>query len=358
MSTPATQPPHTAWPRAVVLGIVLAAVVGLIVMAFSWPSVTSSPRDLPIAIAGSGEQVDAVASALEQNAEGVFAITTVADRDAAVALIEQRQAYGAIILVDTPEVLTASAASPASNQLMVQLHAQIQAIVQEAVDAQATAAGITPPDVTVALTDVVPLASTDSRGTGLTAAAFPLVLGGMIGGIAITIAISGVWRRVVALFAYAIVAGLVITSILQGWFGVLQGDYLTNTAAFSLTLLAMGATIVGFGAIFGRPGIAVGPVLFLLIANPIASAAAPKEFLPAPWGEIGQWLPPGAGVTLIRDLSYFPSANATFPWLVLTAWSVGGLILAAVGHYRNAGRLVLEEPASETDTTPEAASIA
>jgi hypothetical protein len=36
----------------------------------------------------------------------------------------------------------------------------------------------------------------------------------------------------------------------------------------------------------------------------------------------------------VRELSYFPNANTTFPWLVLTGWVVGGLLLALVGHFR------------------------
>jgi len=75
----------------------------------------------------------------------------------------------------------------------------------------------------------------------------------------------------------------------------------------------------------------------LLFANPISAAAIPKEFIAEPWGEVGQWFPPGAAATLVRDLSYFPAADTTFPWLVLGAWAVGGLLLSVVGHFRTAG---------------------
>ena len=78
-------------------------------------------------------------------------------------------------------------------------------------------------------------------------------------------------------------------------------------------------------------------MLFLLIANPISSAAQPKEFLPEPWGAIGQWFPPGAGATLIRNLSYFPHANSMFPWFVLSLWALVGILLGVLGHFRTAG---------------------
>jgi len=341
---PATAP--TPWARSALLGVALAAVVGIIVIAFSWPSVTANPRDLPIAITGPQTLVDPVASAITEQADGAIALTVVDDRDAAVAAIERREVYGAIVLAappTSPEVLSSSAASPVTHQLMTQLRAQLQELAQASAAQQAAAMGITAPTITVELTDVVPLLASDPRGSGMVAAAFPLVLGGMIGGIALTLAIGGAWRRIVALLVYSVVGGLVIPAIMQGWFGVLAGDYAMNAIAFCLALLAIGAPIVGFASLVGRAGVAIGPILFLLIANPISGAAAPKEFLPAPWGDVGQWFPPGASATLIRDLSYFPDAAIAFPWLVLGTWALGGLVLAALGHFRNAKPLVIED---------------
>jgi hypothetical protein len=90
----------------------------------------------------------------------------------------------------------------------------------------------------------------------------------------------------------------------------------------------------------------------LLVANPISAAALPKEFLLEPWGAIGQWFPPGAAATLMRELSYFPAADMLFPWLVLTAWAVGGILLSLVGHFRDSRVL----PSGESAETGEADS--
>lgn len=338
------RPAPTSRGRSVLLGIALAALVTVVVLAFSWPSVASEPRSLPIAVVGPEQAVSQLAGAIEQQG-GALELESVEDRDAAVTAIERREVYGAIVLGPAPEVLTASAASPAVSQLLsgvaVQLQSQLAA-QQAAQSEQAGAAGAAipaaqAPEVTV--TDVVPLLDTDPRGSGIVAAAFPLVLGGMIGGIAISLGAHGARRRVLALVVYAIAAGLAVAGIMQGWFQVIAGDYLLNASAFALSLLAIGAGIVGAATLIGRAGVAVGPIVFLLFANPIASAAAPKEFLPGSWGEIGQWFPPGAGATLVRDLSYFPEAPTAFPWLVLAVWAGGGLLLTAfagVLHRRRA----------------------
>ncbi|WP_308797039.1 ABC transporter permease [Agromyces silvae] len=336
---PPTTATHTPIARVIALGIGLAALVSVIVLAFSWPSITAAPRDLPIAIAGPAEAVTAAEQAVDDAQPGVIAFDTVVDRDAAVDAIEAREVYGAIVLGPEPEVLTSSASSLVVVQLLTALGGQLEQGVnaQAAAAAQAAGAPSAPPHIDVAVTDVVPLADTDPRGTGLSAALFPLVLGGMIGGIAISVVVIGALRRLLAVGVYALVGGLALAAILGPWFGALQGELWLNTVAIALALAAIAAPITGFVALFGRAGIAVGPIVMLLFANPISGVALPKEFYPVPWGEVGQWFPPGAAATLVRELSYFPAADMTFPWLVLVAWAVGGALLSVVGHFRTAG---------------------
>ncbi len=321
----------------------LAAVLAVIVLAFSWPSVTAEPRDVPIGITGPESAVAAVEANIAAAAPGAIAFEPYDDRAAAVRAIETREVYAAIVLGPNPELLTASASSPVVTQLVTGIGAQLERGLQAQADPGA-------PTVTLTVTDVVPLSSDDPRGTGFTAAMFPLLLGGMIGGIGISVAVVGALRRVLAVGAYAVVGGLVLTAVLQSWFGSLQGNWGLNAVAIALTITAIAAPITGLVAILGRPGIALGPVLFMLIANPISGATLAPQFLPGPWGAIGQWFPPGASATLLRDLSYFPAADATVPWLVLALWAAAGLVLSVVGHV-NGGRTV-ESATRDTAAAP------
>lgn len=323
----------TPWRRVIGIGVALAAGIAIVVLAFSWPTITSEPKNLPLVVVGPDAQVAALEGALDERAAGLFDVSVVGDRDAAVDAIETRHAYGAVVLGPEPEVLTASAASPLVAQQLNAFAQALQGQLQAAVAAQVPE-GVTPPVITVDVTDVVPLAAADPRGVGLVSASFPVVLGGMFGGIILTVALVGVVRRLVALAVYVVVAGLTIAAIMQDWFGVLQGEYLLNAGVLAAGLLAIGAPIIGFAALVGRAGVAIGPVVFLLFANPISSAAQPVEFLPEPWGTVGQWFPPGADATLLRDASYFPAADTTFSWLVLFGWATAGILLALVGHFR------------------------
>lgn len=336
MSSSAAHPtaPHAPWRRVAGLGVALAAGVALIVLAFSWPSVTSEPKGIPLVVAGPDAQVAVLVAALDQRDAELFDVTVVDDREAAIVAIETRDAYGAIVLAAEPEVLTASAGSPIVAQQLTAFATALQGQLQAAVAAQAPD-GVTPPVVTVTVTDVVPLADTDPRGSGLVSAVFPIVLGGMLGGILISTVLAGAARRLVALGVYVVLAGLTIAAIMHGWFGVLPGQYLPTAGVIAAGLLAIGAPIIGLATLIGRAGIAIGAVLVMLIANPISSAAQPVEFLPEPWGAVGQWFPPGAGATLLRDASYFPAADTTFPWLVLLGWAAAGILLAFAGHLRS-----------------------
>ena len=329
MSTTAPVQHAPSFGRAIAIGVALSAAIAVVLIAFLWPIVTATVKSLPIAIVGPSAQVEQLEAALDERAPDAFVVTALDDRDAAVDAIETREVYGAIVLdPQSPEVLTASAASPAVAQQLSGFAPALQAQLAAALAAQ----NITPPaPIVVEVTDVVPLAETDERGAGLAAASFPLLLGSLLGGIGISLAMTGAARRLVALAVYAVVAGFSIVGILQGWFGVLQGDFLVNSGAVALALLAGAGAIVGLASILGRAGVPIGAVLLLLIANPISSAAQPVEFLAAPWGAVGQWFPPGAAATLLRDLSYFPAADATFPWLVLAGWAVAGLALVALG---------------------------
>jgi hypothetical protein len=323
---------QTPVPRIVAVAIALAAVLTVIVLAFSWPAVTSDPRDVPLAITGPAPAVAAVEQAVSTAQPGAIAFTEVADRDDAVRRIQAREVYGAIVLGAQPEVLTASAASTVTNQLLTGLRAQLQAQLS----AQAQAQGAAPAQVKI--TDVVPLSTGDPRGVGLTAAMFPLLLGGMIGGIGISVAVIGALRRVLAVLLYSAGGGLLLAAVMQNWFGSLQGNWWGNAGAIALSIAAIAGPITGLVALVGRAGIAAGPVIFMLVANPMSGATLPPQFLPGQWGRVGQWFPPGASASLLRDLSYFPAASALFPWLVLGGWAVAGLMLSVAGHARRRPR--------------------
>jgi hypothetical protein len=131
---------------------------------------------------------------------------------------------------------------------------------------------------------------------------------------------------------YAALAGLVGTFVLQQWLGILPDHYLANAAAIGLFALAASAVVAGLGSVVGYPGIGLGALLVFLVANPLSAVSAAPELLPQPWGEVGQWLPVGAGATLLRSAAYFDWAGAARPAAILAGYAVIGLVLVAAGR--------------------------
>lgn len=335
----------------------LVGVLTLLVLAFLWPAATSQPRGIRVAVTGPPAAVAALGGTL--TAGQVFEVTPVPDRAAAVAAVESRDVVGGLVLGSAPEVLSASAAGTQLSQAMTTLAGQVQQALQAQADAAAAATGHPAGRVTVAVTDLVPLSPDDPRGVGFMVGMFPLVIGGILGGAGLWLAVSGPRRRTTAIIVYAAGAGLALAAVMRSWFGTLQGSWWAQAAAVALILAAIAAPVAGLAGRLGWPGVPAGAVLMLLLGNPLSGVTVPEQFLPAPWGAVGQWLPPGAAASLLRDLSYFPSADATRPWLVLGSWSLAGLALSLVrparyslvtGENRSSSRLVPDEPKSTLAT--------
>ena len=67
-----------------------------------------------------------------------------------------------------------------------------------------------------------------------------------------------------------------------------------------------------------------------MLGNPFSGATSAPEMLPRPWGQIGQWLPPGAGSTLLRSVAYFGGTRSAGLWATLAIWAAAGLAMVAL----------------------------
>ncbi|MFD0744004.1 hypothetical protein ACFQ1L_20880 [Phytohabitans flavus] len=223
---------------------------------------------------------------------------------------------------------TAPAASPTVATLLTQASAQLN--------------GGQP----VRTVEVVPLDPDDPRGTGFASGFLPLAITSLLAGIAVYFLVRGRGPRLTGLLGYAVLAGLVSAAVLQFWLGVIPGTYLLNAAAIGLFTLAVAASVSGLAAVLGEPGIGLGALVVFLIGNALSGVAAAPQLLPQPWGEIGQWLPIGAGGTLLRSTAYFDGAGGTTAVWILAAYALAGLVLVALGRAR-AGSHEATTPAEE-----------
>ncbi|MPZ60249.1 MAG: hypothetical protein GEU93_02900 [Propionibacteriales bacterium] len=324
----------SSWRRVAGAVVLLTAIISLLLTAFAWPATRSEPRDLPIAVAGPEPMAQQVAAALAEERPGAFEVDVVADRDSAEQAILDRDAYAAFVLSPDgpPEVLTASAASPAVAQVVNQIAQRLAA--EQAPEATAP----------VPVTDVVPLPDDDPRGAGLTAGALPLVLGGILAAALLTQMLQGAVRRLVGALSFAVLGAVAMSAILQLWLGSLEGDYWANVGVTALSIAATSTTILGLEWSFGNPGLGLGAAVMMLLGNPLSGMASAPEMLPSGWGELGQLLPPGAAGTLLRSTAFFDGAGAAGPVTVLASWVAIGFALCLLGSLRS--RVRRTQPAS------------
>ena len=314
-------------PPVAVVVVLLTAILTVLLIAFAWPSARSAPRDVPLAISGPAAAVSQVQGGLEKAMPGGFEFTAVTDRAAAVKAIEDRDAYGAIVLdQQAPEVLTASAGGPAVAQILTQLSGRLAA---------------ENPGVQVKVTDVVPLPAEDPRGAGLAAGALPLVLGGILAAALLTQLVKGGARRMAGAISFAVTGALALAAVLQFWLGSLEGNYFANAAVIAMSIGAISLTLLGLEWILGTPGLGLGSAVMMLLGNPLSGMTSAPEMLPGGWGTLGQFLPPGAAGTALRSVSFFDGAGSGRSFVVLTCWLALGLVLCGLGAMRSRARSVV-----------------
>lgn len=300
----------------------LTAALSVILVAFAWPTSQLKPRHLPIAVVGPAGAADQLAAVLARAAGAdAFDVKALGSRDAAVAAIENREVYGAVVAAPTSaQMLVCSAASPIVAQMLTQVGSQLAA----------------PSGAPPAVTDVVPLPEDDPRGAIFAAGAFPLVIGGIAVGVALALRVPGRARRLLAGVGVAGTSGLARAAVQQYWFGALGGSYRANAGVYALAVSAMAAAVVGLHNLLGLPGLVLAAATILLLGNPLSAITSAPELLPDGWSLLGQLLPPGAGGTALRSTAFFHGVGVVAPLLMLAVWLLVGAGLAALPLHRSA----------------------
>jgi hypothetical protein len=307
---------RTPWGQVAALATGVALLIAVVITAFAWPAVNTAPRGLPVAVVAPPPVVEQVTGLVAQRAgDDALEVTVLPDRSAAEQAVLGREVYGAIVLgPDGGEVLTASAAGPAVAQLLTQLAASIP---EEA-------------GGPARVTDLVPLPEDDPRGVGLASAVLPLVIAGIVSGVLASQRVRGTGRRIATVLAVAVLAGVVLTLVLQTWLGAIGGGFWAVSGVLALGAAAIGSILLGLFRVLGVPALVLGAATMVLLGNPLSGVASAPEMLPAGWGQLGQALPPGATGTALRSVAWFDGAGSTTAVTVLAGWLVVGLALALV----------------------------
>ena len=310
-----SDPGPTPWQHLVGMAFGLTAALCVLVIAFVWPATSMAPHEVPIVVAGPPAAAEQVQATLDSAHPGAFDVTGVADEAAARAAIGDRDAYGAIVF-----------GQPAHGADGIRRVAARRAAAQPDRDR------------------VWPGRNhgTGRLGGGRRRRCRPAIRVGsgwrrwrcrwswavIAVGVAMARAVRGVSRSVIGTVGVASLAGLALAGIAHGWFGVLDGNYWAEAGTIALGIGSVALALIGLNAVLGVRGIALGGAVIMLLGNPLSGITSAPEMLPTPWGQLGQWLPPGAAGSLLRSVSFFGGAGGWGPFWILVGYAVGGVLLA------------------------------
>lgn len=302
----------------------LLAVLALLVAAFAFvgsnveANHAPKPHHVPVGIIGTAATYAAAESAFAQGAPGAYQFRIYSSLGTARKGILNREVYGAYRPGPPPLLLVASAASPSVARLL-----------QQTFSAASNAQGRT-----LAVSDLVPLPSSDSGG----ATGFSMVLSLMVIGIMGSTVIYLLSRQcppalwLAAIFALGIGAGLLSSLLTNFIIGAFHGQFMAVWGVAALFVLSLALPIAAFQMLLGTAGSLIGFVAFIIIGNPASGGSSAPELLPGFWSALSQVLPPGAATTALRDIVYFHGHGATRELLVMAAYAILGASVTLIVH--------------------------
>jgi hypothetical protein len=302
---------------ALVVTLIITVVAALFAGTYSWAMGDPQPHDIPIGVVTSSYTAGQLERELEARTGTTFQVSTYDTEGAAQRAISRQEVYGAVVeQPDRTARLYVSSASGASIARLLQSDALLlgQSL-----------------DVPITVIDTHPLGPKDPNGLVLFYVALAAVIIGFVGAIqtrvnAAKLTLGGelLWdvvRSVLGGFAIAFTVGPLL--------GVLPIPFLPVWGVLALTMLIAGATYSFWRVLIGaRWAMLPTWFIFVLISNPSSGGAVAPELLPPFYEFMGRWLPTGATVRAVRDLTYFPGDLHAEPYIVLGVW-----LVAAVGLF-------------------------
>lgn len=305
--------------RAFAPQILIGLVGGLMLtLLFLWLAIAGSavppaPHNVPVAAVGPGPAVTRLAAGLQRGGFHVIAAPTEAQ---ALELVQTRNA-DAIVNLDTRQLQTAQAASPAAARALPQALAALH----------------------LQVTDIKPLAPGDPIGLGLMFISLASTVGGISSGVALAFmlknrrpaSLADAGSRTLLIAVFCGLQALLIAAVADGVLGYGGAQLLTVWAFSTLLSVAAMAVTVAFIAAFGLFGVLAAAVPIMFFGVPASPLPGPWNWQPAVFRVLGPFGPFGAATNGDINGIFFPQASqAENLWVLLGLW-IGVPVLLLLG---------------------------
>ena len=301
------------------LTVVVVAFISSYASALGKPS----PRHVPVAV----NAPSAVLGKLE--ASPLLRVYPVVDLARARSMVEDRTAYGALLLPRTgpATLLVANGGGHAVATMLMQLGQQV-----------ARARG-----TTLTTVDLAPTSPNDPNGTVEFYCIAFLFLGGAIGATVLgrvagpVRGLRGALARLGLVLVYAGLLSVVVTFFADIVFGDLVGHFGLLFLTLWLFVVAVCLAVTGLSALVGLASIVLVLVLIIL-GNPSSGGAVPRPLLNGFYSGLNPVTPQGAALSALRGVQYFGDSGIDLGLLCLLIWALAGLALLGAAVFRDALR--------------------
>ena len=321
--------------------IALMVVVAVIGMVFAGSFLGAlhhvEPHGVPVAVVAPGGAADRLGAMMDARAEGAFDLNGYASEANAREALMNRD-------VDAVFVPGAPGAQGGAKLIVAGATGRIEnGVLTEAFTGVGRATG-----QPVTVEDAAPLPPGDNNGISAIFFVITTVIPAVLMAVAFAFAVpaAGAWRRLGLLLTGSVVVGGAITWVGAGIVGALTGAPLALWGVTSLLVFAVGAFTAGAFRMVGPAGAGLTALLLVPIGLPASGGPMGPRFIPEWYAAFGEWLPPAAAISAVRNVVYFDGNALGRPLLVLAAWAVAGVVLVLVPkRARERGHVPAMEPA-------------
>jgi hypothetical protein len=325
--------PHISWKR--IASIMWFPVFFAIVLPITFEVVyhDPKPRDVPIAVVGTANEVQMLAGELHRADPCGYDVRAIAPATAA-AVVTERKVTATYVAGAVPTLYVARAAAPLRATYLQGVFASI-----------AAAGGTSPPR----LVDTVPLRSGDG-GLGVFFFVFPLMMTGVVTAIVLLQLPWEIHRRVAVVVVIGVI-GALATYVTAVGLKALPGKPLLLLYAFVLTQV-YGLLLAGLAPLLKQLFLPVSLTVALILSVPSSGGTVATDMMPALFRDLSYVLPLAQGVRVVRGVGYFHDTGLAQATLVLGVWAVVAVgAVAAAWRAQLRTRLVAAEAAARATTT-------
>ncbi|RKR76315.1 DUF3533 domain-containing protein [Frondihabitans australicus] len=295
----------------IVVTLVTGVVGSLFLASYSSALGEPIPRNVPIGVVGPTNLTQQVNDVVDAQDRTTYRVSRFDNEMTARGAIERQDVYG--VLVARPDgrytLLTSAAASLIVANMLDSLVPSLEA-------------GVNGP---VTVDDLHPLHAHDPEGLVIFYVALATIIVGTVSEMQTR---TNAPKLTEAGFLAADVFRVAIVSLMLSVTVVIAGHFETTPlfalwGILALGMMAAGSTVTLFRLIVGGRWILIPTwLLFTIVSNPASGGAVAPQLLPPVYSAIGRFLPTGATVRAVRDVSYFPDAIHLEPFIVLSLWIV------------------------------------